>query len=134
MSLYRVYKDSSISIWDKQFGLVPAEVYFMRKIQDHPAAITFFYYHKLSEDNFIIITERPANSNDLLELARDDLLPLSEDLTREIVRQVASVLKAMEKKRFVHKNVKLDNILYDYDSHDVKLIDFGVARKFKPLQ
>ena len=103
----------------------------MRKIQDHPAAITFYLYHKLSEDNFIIITERPGNSN---ELASDDLLPLSEERAREIVRQVASVLKAMEKKRFVHKNVKLDNILYDYDSHDVKLIDFGVARKFKPLQ
>ena len=106
----------------------------MRKIQDHPAAIKFFHYHKLSEDNFIIITERPVNSKDLLELACDDLLPLSEERARGIVRRVASVLKAMEKKGFVHRDVKLDNILYDYDSHDVKLIDFGMARKFKPLQ
>ena len=113
----------------------------MRKIQDHPAAITFYLYHKLSEDNFIIITERPGNSKELasddllpLELASDDLLPLSEERAREIVRQVASVLKAMEKKRFVHKNVKLDNILYDHDSQDVKLIGFGMAKKFKSLQ
>ena len=113
----------------------------MRKIQDHPAAIKFFHYHKLSEDNFIIITERPVNSKDLLELACDsqasssrsiefscdDLLPLLEERARGIVRRLANVLKATEKKGFVHRDVKLDNILYDYDSHDVKLIDFGVS-------
>ena len=64
----------------------------------------------------------------------DGKLPFTEGRARTVIHQIASVLRALEKKNIVHRDVRTDNIVYDLDSGDAKLLDFAMARKVRPWQ
>lgn len=56
---------------------------------------------------------------------------LSEAETIHIVRQILLALVYMHDKNIVHLDLKPENILLDhYDSRHIKIIDFGISRKY----
>ena len=51
----------------------------------------------------------------------------TEDETQKYVKKCIDVVLSIYKKNIVHRDLKLENILYDFDTDDIKLIDFGLA-------
>ncbi len=47
----------------------------------------------------------------------------------KITKQILSGLKYLHKKKYIHRDIKPDNILYDHKSGKVFIIDFDVGKK-----
>jgi serine/threonine protein kinase len=59
---------------------------------------------------------------------------LSEVLALQYIQQIADALIFVHGKGLLHRDVKPDNIVIRKDTSEAVLIDFGIAREFKPNQ
>jgi len=66
-------------------------------------------------------------SGEILEkyAKRKGALPLDE--VSQIVRQIADAVHAAHSVGIVHRDLKPDNVMYDPETRQVKLLDFGIA-------
>jgi calcium-dependent protein kinase len=55
----------------------------------------------------------------------------SEDEIREVMFQLMDALSYIHQKHIVHRDIKPENILYDPETKVVKLVDFGIAKRFR---
>lgn len=51
----------------------------------------------------------------------------SEDETRKIMFQILSALDYLHDLKIMHRDIKLENILINQNTLDIKIIDFGLA-------
>ncbi|GAB4378165.1 MAG: serine/threonine-protein kinase [Elainellaceae cyanobacterium] len=58
--------------------------------------------------------------------------PLPEAIALHYIRQVAAALKVVHANGLLHRDVKPQNIILRQGTHEVVLIDFGIAREFTP--
>ena len=56
-------------------------------------------------------------------------LPMNE--TVSIVRKIADIINYLHSKDIIYSDIKDTNILYNRETHDVRLLDFGMARLFE---
>jgi serine/threonine protein kinase len=103
----------------------------LNRIKGHPNAIQLIDCVAIY-DFIAIIMERPENCKDLFDILAQQTSVMSEIQARKIMKQLSSVLLAMEKKGIVHRDIKSENILVDLDKEQVKLIDFGLATTCEP--
>ena len=101
-------------------------------MKDHPNVIKFLHYQPILPYGFVIICEKPNNCKDLFSFLIEKGGFFTEYEARKYVKSLVNVVLAMERKNIVHRDIKLENILYDYDKDDIKLLDFGLARDHKP--
>lgn len=96
----------------------------------HPRAVTVFDAGEDGDDLFLVmeLVEGPSLAR---HLADRGPLPLA-DVVR-IATQLADALGAAHEAGLVHRDVKPANVLLD-PSGDVKLADFGIARRFDDLE
>lgn len=47
------------------------------------------------------------------------------------MEQLLETLSYLQRKEICHRDIKIENILYDQEKKSIKLIDFGVCKKFK---
>lgn len=51
--------------------------------------------------------------------------PLKDHLSKKIFRQIVVAIQKMHAAGVLHRDIKSENILIDFETHDVKIIDFG---------
>ncbi len=92
---------------------------------NHPNIVTI--YDAGEEHDLAYIAMEFLKGKDLApHVKAGQLLPLKEVL--DIVRQVAEALDYAHLQHVVHRDIKPANIMYEGDTHTVKVTDFGIAR------
>ena len=56
--------------------------------------------------------------------------PLKDHLSNKIFRQIIVAIQEMHAAGVLHRDIKSENILIDFETHDVKIIDFGGGARF----
>ena len=105
-----------------------------QKIKNEVEMLSHFHHPFINQilDNF----ETDTHIFIVMEYVCGDLLgfirkrgKLSESVGKLIFKQLIEGLKYIHKKKVVHRDIKLDNILIDL-TNTIKICDFGVSRKF----
>jgi len=73
-----------------------------------------------------IVTEL-INGFDLLQLAETSVRGLSEAIVKTLMKQIIEAIQVLHKNDIAHLDLKLENIMLDKDSNEIKIIDFGFA-------
>jgi serine/threonine-protein kinase len=66
-------------------------------------------------------------TGDLLERYARRHAPLPPDDVATIVTQIAAAVQAAHSAGIIHRDLKPDNVMYDPESRQAKLLDFGIA-------
>jgi serine/threonine protein kinase len=116
------------------------EIFILKNIS-HPNIIKL-YDIKQTLNNFYLVFDLCNGgglSNCLEEYMRENQMPFTEEITQHIMRQLVSAIQYLHNKRILHRDLKLDNILLNFNTEEdknnfnllkaqVKIIDFGFAR------
>ena len=112
---------------------------------NHPNIVKFKEVKK-TKKHFYIIMEY-CNGGELskaLEKYQNKFgKPFPENIVQHLMRQIISAFRYIHEKHIIHRDVKLDNILLNYENEEdmknmdlmkaqVKIIDFGFACKVSP--
>ncbi|XP_026069795.1 serine/threonine-protein kinase pim-1-like [Carassius auratus] len=76
-------------------------------------------------DHFVMVLECPSPCENLVDFKRRHGGSLDEETTRQIMWQAAHAANMCHIRRVFHRDVKLENILVNRETSEVRLIDFG---------
>ncbi|XP_073687658.1 serine/threonine-protein kinase pim-1-like [Garra rufa] len=76
-------------------------------------------------DHFVMVLECPSPCENLVEFIRRQGGNHDEEKTRQIMRQVAHAANMCFLRGVLHRDVKLQNLVINRETSEVKLIDFG---------
>ena len=132
---------------DKKFASNPKakkyidnEIAILKDIK-HPNIVQLYDVKETSQ-YFYLVTEY-CNGGDLLGCLEDYQnkynKPFPEEIVQYLMKQIVSAVRYLHKKTILHRDIKLDNILINYEKEEdrkknnllkaqVKMIDFGFAR------
>ena len=94
---------------------------------NHPGIVRVFYYFE--ENNTAYMVMEYLEGKTLAQILKQRQGKLSERETLKYAVQVGQALKLLHSSRFLHRDIKPDNIMLANDGRIV-LIDFGAARDF----
>ena len=116
------------------------EIFILRNV-NHPNIIKL---HEIKQtlNNFYLVFElcNGGNLSDCLEKYNKNYgKPFTQEIVQHIMKQVVSGIQYLHNKKILHRDLKLDNILLNFDNAEdnekfnllkskVKIIDFGFAR------
>lgn len=98
------------------------EAGFLTEIQ-HPNVVRVLFWREAAEQPYLVMEYVPGGS--LAGLVENQ--PLPWDRAAQYVADVAEGLLVVHAKGVVHRDIKPANILFDSESGEAKLTDFGVA-------
>ncbi|XP_031948086.1 serine/threonine-protein kinase pim-1-like isoform X3 [Corvus moneduloides] len=102
----------------------PLEVVLLDKVSTgFPGVVQLLEWLELP-NNVVLVMERPEHSEDLLHFIRAQGF-LSEEVARELFRQVLEAVRHCTSCGVLHRDLKPENILVDLATGQAKLIDFG---------
>ena len=110
---------------------IPREVFILKHLPHHRSAIRLLHYEKTSQNQYIIIMDRPQRSKNLYNLRGERFFPFNEEKAKKIVKDLSSLLLKLERHGITHGDIKPRNIIYDLDQGTCRLVDFGSARYFR---
>ncbi|XP_016318695.1 serine/threonine-protein kinase pim-2-like [Sinocyclocheilus anshuiensis] len=77
------------------------------------------------DDHFVMILECPSPCETLEDFVRRQGGSLNESLARQVMRQAAQAANVCCQRQVFHRDIKLNNLLINNETREVKLIDFG---------
>ena len=122
--------------------------YFINEVQilrelDHPN-IAKFQCIKKTKNHYYIIMEY-CNGGELYKtlkkyMEKNNGRPFTQEIVQHLMRQIVNAFRYIHKKDIIHRDIKLENILLNYETEQdkkdmnlmkaqVKIIDFGFAAK-----
>ena len=120
------------------------EIEIMKEL-DHPNLIKL--YNLLKTNNHYYLIMDYCNGGTLSSILNKYKLffgkPFSQEIIQHFMKQIVDGLKYIHSKNIIHRDIKLDNILLNFDniedknnlnllSAKIKIIDFGLATKISP--
>ncbi|XP_050987366.1 uncharacterized protein LOC127178501 isoform X1 [Labeo rohita] len=82
-------------------------------------------------DHYIMVMECPSPCEDLFGFAELCGGSIDEALARDIMRQATQAAYMCCRRGVLHGDIKLENLLINMETHEVKLIDFGCGDLLK---
>ncbi|RMC10847.1 hypothetical protein DUI87_12559 [Hirundo rustica rustica] len=125
VALKRVPRESVLQ-WHKlpDGTRVPLEIVLMQKVGSGCQNIIQLLDWFELPDSFVLVLERPEQSQDLLELLLEqEFLP--EESARWLFCQVLDAVQHCTACGVLHRDIKPENLLVNPETGDLKLIDFG---------
>ena len=122
------------------------EILILKEV-DHPNIIKL-YEVKETTQFFYLIMEL-CNGGSLTDRLEEHIKkykrPFSEETVQYLMKQIMSAINYLHLKNILHRDIKLDNILVNFDNDEdkrnnnmlkakVKIIDFGFVRHLAPAQ
>ncbi|XP_058246854.1 serine/threonine-protein kinase pim-2-like [Hemibagrus wyckioides] len=77
------------------------------------------------DNSLLLVLERPIPCMDVYELLLSEGGTLSEVLAKMIMLQVVEAARYCQSRKVFHRDIKAENLLFNSDTLDIKLIDFG---------
>ncbi|KAL7668125.1 hypothetical protein ACOME3_008840 [Neoechinorhynchus agilis] len=106
------------------------EIEVMNSLQ-HPRLLQL--YDAIDTRHEIALIMELISGGELFERVIDEDFILTELLCELYMRQICEGIAFMHNENFLHLDMKPENILcVNRDGHRIKIIDFGLARRFKP--
>jgi calcium-dependent protein kinase len=101
---------------------------YMLISQDHPRIVKIFQTFRFHKDaQFSAILMELCKGGDL----ESRQTSYTEQEVSIILQQILSAAAYLHERNIVHRDLKLQNVLFvDLEHLDVKIIDFGVAKKY----
>ena len=115
------------------------EIYILNELK-HPNIVQFESLKK-TKQHFYIIMEY-CNGGELSKALESHIektgKPFSQEIVQHLMKQIISAFKYIHGKKIIHRDIKLENILLNYETNEdkknenlmkatVKIIDFGFA-------
>lgn len=113
----------------KRRSLHSLEIYRTLKELDEPHVPEI--YRLFERDGKLIVVEEHIDGQTLEEILIYQTVAVDEKFALEILQQLCECLAVIHKADIVHRDLKPSNVMLT-KGNVVKLIDFGIARKFKP--
>ena len=88
-------------------------------------------YRLIERDGKLIVVEEHIDGQTLEEILIYQTVAVDEKFVLDILQQLCECLAVIHKADIIHRDLKPSNIMLAKENV-VKLIDFGIARKFKP--
>ena len=117
-----------IEDWKNQGDILESEAYFLYLLKGFgiPEVKSFGIYHKYK----ILVQTLLGDSLDSIFQNQKNFFPL-KDISM-IGLQMIDRLEFIHSKSIIHRDIKTENILIDYETKKIiYLIDFGLAKKFR---
>jgi len=102
---------------------VPLELKLLQRVQSVQGVVRLYDFIE-KRDSFIYVLERPGRGKDLFDFITDKSF-LSEDLSRELFRDIVQTVMECHEHGVTHRDIKDENIVIDLDTGRLSLIDFG---------
>lgn len=113
----------------KRCNLQSLEIY--RTLKDLSEPHVPEIYRIFECDDSLIVVEEHIDGQTLEEILTYQTLVVDEALALEILKQLCECLAVIHRANVVHRDIKPANIMLG-KGNAVKLVDFGIARTFKP--
>ena len=108
-------------------NLVLKEIEVLKKVE-HPNIVQYFNF--LKEDNYMFIIMEFLEGGTLKEYIKDNSENITEDIAREIIKQIFNALSYLHYSCDVcHRDIKPENIMFSEKNNisSLKLLDFGLS-------
>lgn len=127
----KIFEKTEVSKSDKLRKALLSELKIMRMV-DHPYILKM---HQVYEgDQHIYIVFDIMYGRELFDRVLSQKY-YSEENSAKVLKRLLEILKYLEKKEILHRDIKLENILLEFEDDDVniKLADFGLSTLVKDL-
>ena len=116
---------------EKHKNAMLSELKILRMV-DHPYALKMYYVYEGDQHIYMVMDIMYGRELFDRVLAQKYY---SEENSAKILKKLLEMLKYLEKKEVVHRDIKLENILLEFEDDDcnIKLADFGLASLMKDL-
>ena len=123
------------------FKYLQSEIEILNLLKGHPNIYRFEEAIKSVDNNYYIVLEF-VNGGSLQDCLDNYIkkfgTPFSEEIVQYLMRQIINGVKYIHEKKIIHRDLKLENIMINYDNDidknnfnllkaRVKIIDFGVS-------
>jgi len=120
-----VAKDKVLSVEENN---LPLEIALLRQVSDVPGVVKLLDYFETPTSYYIVM--EMFKCCDLFDFI-SNCGTLSEEVAREIFRQIVETLTLCQENQVLHGDIKDENILINLDTGAAKLIDFGSSSWYK---